>query len=505
MAAIRRIGAAVANLLLAAQGLAVVSVGWAMMPLALLWGGHNDSAREPWIEALHTFQIKITVAFLAAGLVVCFLQVSQGFQKKPSDSINPRVTGAGRLLLACGLALLPIWVLTSSAPWTALWREGVDLLDSLDVWRTVGSGDDPFGLSVPLIFAVLLLPGLQLATATSFLIASLAVLLLLFAGKRHPTRALIQCVLVQGAFLYATFCGIELFDRLSEPIQQLLSGAPSIQSTSAQAWVLERQEQAKIGARHLSWQFVGYMFLVPLSVLVRDRLSTAEVPSGLTDHNQHGNSPTRSYDQPLSLAQQPRQQDPLARATVTERAIPELRHLTYVVRSTARAIFSFMPGPHSYEISGPAFDADECVLFYTAHSGGTTRLEKRGSGAIATIYPKGFLLPAVFEIAAVDGQLLGTLKRNGFLRPTWLLFDDQSYRVGTVRLVRLGIGHARYEVEVQGQTTATLTWGLRRFLYPEVVVDFCPDEQGRLDRRLGLALAVVLESKARFWAQLHNS
>lgn len=124
---------------------------------------------------------------------------------------------------------------------------------------------------------------------------------------------------------------------------------------------------------------------------------------------------------------------------------------------------------------------------------------------------------SVFDIAgaydvqdSVNGERVGTLKRSGltstFLRDHWELLDGEGSVVGELHedstlkaLVRRLVDVAalllpqRYHLTMGERTVANFH---QRFnpLILKLEVDFSPDTGGRLDRRLGLAAAVLVSA-----------
>ncbi len=508
MTVLRRTAVAAPRLLLGVQNLFVISAGFSLLSTLPLWAPlHSDGRLRTWVELLQDFHLKMTVVFLVIGVAIFWLHFSWNRGARPAPTEHSPWS-ASEILMACGAALLAIWVVASSAPWRSMWTEGVALLDSMGIWQAFRSGEEMSGLFAPVVVAVLMIPGLQLATATSFLISSSAVLLLLWAGNRHTTNALIQCTLVQGAFLVAIYFSNDLAERLSQPLLELLRSAAEAEAAGVQAWIQGHLQQANLGLRHLAGPFIGYLLLVPLSEL---RASQARLAMG-----QHavpfGERAEAASDSPadppdFSLDATGAAQPPWipAERPAENAAATELQHSAYIVRPATSLLLSFLPGPRPYEITTLRNGPHERVLFRTVQTAGINRMVRPDGSTVVGIRPMGSFLSGVFEVLGEDQRRLGVFKREGVIRPPWVLLDGHGTRLGSARIVDLGIRLVRYAVELQEQEACTLTWRVYGTLSHQMEVDFSSDRLGRLDRRLGLALAVVLESKARFWAHVHNN
>lgn len=104
------------------------------------------------------------------------------------------------------------------------------------------------------------------------------------------------------------------------------------------------------------------------------------------------------------------------------------------------------------------------------------------------------------------GEHVGALRRQGFksmVRDRWALLDSQDREFGTLREESLGRAVVRrlamhwfpqtFHATIDGRRVASFR---QRFhpLMQRLEADFGDDEQRRLDRRLGLAAAVLLHA-----------
>ncbi|MEM1212044.1 MAG: hypothetical protein AAGI68_07065 [Planctomycetota bacterium] len=110
-------------------------------------------------------------------------------------------------------------------------------------------------------------------------------------------------------------------------------------------------------------------------------------------------------------------------------------------------------------------------------------------------------------IDSIDGDRVGALRRRGLksmFKDEWLFIDEQGNEIGTIKedsallaTLRRFIEAAsflfpqKYHAEIQGQPVATFKQRFNPFIQ-KLDIDFTPDAQGLLDRRLGLAAAVML-------------
>ena len=107
----------------------------------------------------------------------------------------------------------------------------------------------------------------------------------------------------------------------------------------------------------------------------------------------------------------------------------------------------------------------------------------------------------------LSGELVGGLRRKGlksFLKDEWLILDAEGEEIGTIKedgtvraLVRRFVDFAAvlmpqgFHVEVGGTPVATFKQQFNPIIQ-KLDLDFSPDAAGVLDRRLGVAAAVLI-------------
>ena len=106
-------------------------------------------------------------------------------------------------------------------------------------------------------------------------------------------------------------------------------------------------------------------------------------------------------------------------------------------------------------------------------------------------------------------QKVGALRRKGWsslARDSWMLLNARDQEIGTVQedsmlaaLVRRFVDAAslvmpqKFHVDVGGQTVCTFQQNFNPFVR-KLTVDFTHDQRGALDKRLGLAAAILLSA-----------
>ncbi|HEX8235778.1 MAG TPA: hypothetical protein VF600_07460 [Abditibacteriaceae bacterium] len=119
-------------------------------------------------------------------------------------------------------------------------------------------------------------------------------------------------------------------------------------------------------------------------------------------------------------------------------------------------------------------------------------------------------ISATYDVTdATTGEKLGALRRKGFksmIQDEWIFLDAQDREMGTLQeesmvlaLIRRFIDFAtfflpqQYNAKLGGREVATYKQTKNPLLI-KIQVDFSPDTGGVLDRRLGLAAAILLSA-----------
>ena len=181
------------------------------------------------------------------------------------------------------------------------------------------------------------------------------------------------------------------------------------------------------------------------------------------------------------------------------------QHTQYLIR---KKIFKLLGDAfHIYDSSGnvlfysklKAFKLKEDIRLYTGEDMRTEVLSIRARSILdfSTAYD---------VVDSSTGVLAGTLKRKGLrsiLRDSWIIMDAEGRDVGSIEedstalaLIRrflLNILPQSFTGTVNGQ----VVFQFRRHFNPFVLrmeLDFSPDTQGWLDRRLGIAAGILLSA-----------
>lgn len=179
------------------------------------------------------------------------------------------------------------------------------------------------------------------------------------------------------------------------------------------------------------------------------------------------------------------------------------RHTTYLVRRKILKIFG--AAFHIYDPSGnvafyskmKAFKLKEDIRLYTGEDMQTE---------ILTIKARSILdISAAYDVVdSTNNTKVGTLKRKGMksiLRDEWIIMDPEDREIGLIKedsallaLIRrfaTNLIPQTYHGEINGERVCQFKQNFNPFVM-KIELDYSMDRKGLLDRRLGIAAAVLL-------------
>ncbi len=178
-------------------------------------------------------------------------------------------------------------------------------------------------------------------------------------------------------------------------------------------------------------------------------------------------------------------------------------HPTYLIR---RKVFKIFGGAfHVYNPNGglvfyskqKAFKLKEDIRLYSDESMTTELLTIQARKVVDFAAAYDVMDPAT-------GQKIGALKRKGWksiMRDEWIVLDaadqeiarikEDSAALALVRRFLCNLIPQSYHMSADGQDLAIMKQNFNPFVQ-KLKVDFTMDTEGRLDRRLGLAAAILL-------------
>jgi hypothetical protein len=105
---------------------------------------------------------------------------------------------------------------------------------------------------------------------------------------------------------------------------------------------------------------------------------------------------------------------------------------------------------------------------------------------------RGFLSP-IRELCEPSGRVLAVLQKE---EGDWFILDADGTVVARTTTTVFQARYCEFTTSIQDSPVARYVWR-QVWFRPEMQVEFSDSAAARLDRRIGIALATVLEGKAR--------
>ncbi len=270
---------------LSLQGALIIALGTAAFGAWMVFSTLNGGQPEPWTEVVGTWGLRTGFTFIPLGLAVLMLAGPHMLSKDVQPQRPDLAIGGLTLLLVSLIGLAALSIIAAS-PLIAVWAEVYEWLNAAGAWTELrGAWSSQFGGIVLAPFLIVaLVPFLELAPAASMVAGSAALLTLYFSRAAHFPRVFLASVLIQGAFVAASFYVLDLTSYLTPLLLRELSeqvdfGPPAIE------WLQRHDAAAGSVTRDLGWLFLGYLVWVP--VLFWSRRQVAQRTGSVTPRNQN--------------------------------------------------------------------------------------------------------------------------------------------------------------------------------------------------------------------------
>lgn len=181
-----------------------------------------------------------------------------------------------------------------------------------------------------------------------------------------------------------------------------------------------------------------------------------------------------------------------------------LAHATYLIRPRYPLLAMILRLTGGYEILAPAGGSAERIVFDVTEEGGPVPgiLRVQGvlpdDGELMVIHRRRWPLAKRQVTVTAGGKVLAVIRTGGVGEAGWTIEDGSGAVLGEVVQVLLLPRLATYEIRVRGTPACRVVWTLKGLLRPELEITFLEAATARLDKRLGLALGLILEGHGRF-------
>jgi hypothetical protein len=381
------------------------------------------------------------------------------------------------LLLLAALAVVAAFQAPSIAAW---WAE-----DRVLLTQVVGSSRDPMGLNlIPqvILFSLPALAGIALAV---FVLTSILGMLV---RADLVFSALAACAALQAGLVIGLQLLLYAVRSVGGSIQGLFTTAPDATASAQVAEWFARHDaaSANVGWR-LLWVLGGYVVATIVAEFVSPRWERASASDMSV-----GSQPDTALLPPSSVSSPASFLPPVLEASQASSVFDQSQ---YFVKPRVTLVETFMRHYSEYDIqSVPATRS----RFSFSWNTGVLRREPEGPD-ILTLRAgdrQGVFGGRSHVVTDAAGATLGTLQPS---RPEWVILDARGTAAARVVEDRSGVGLIGYVATVGEHAVCRFTWAMHGLSVASAGLDveFLPAAEGRLDKALAMALAPILEHKAR--------
>jgi hypothetical protein len=459
---------------------AMLSAGFAALMAAVMsWiivlvvGGE----RPAWAASLQTFGLEIALVFLPAAIGASALipgtpEITR--ETRPHESSSDLAL----LLLLAALAVVAAFQAPSIAAW---WAEDRVLLRPV-----VGSSRDPMGLNlIPqvILFSLPALAGIALAV---FVLTSILGMLVR-AELVFP--ALAACAALQAGLVIGMQLLLHGVRSVGGTVQGLFTTAPD---ATASAQVAEWFARHDVASANVGWRLLWVLGGYVVATIVAELMSPRHQRANASDMS-FGSEPDAVRLPPPTIPS-PAFLPPVWEASQASSVFDQSH---YFVKPRVTLVETFLRHYSEYDIQ--LVPATTRTRFSFSWKTGVLRREPDGPDILALRAGDRhgvFAGRSHVVTDAATGATLGTLQSS---RPEWVILDARGTAVARVVEDRSGVGLIGYVATVGEHAVCRFTWAMHGLSVASAGLDveFLPAAESRLDKALAMALAPVLEHKAR--------
>jgi len=453
-------------------GLAAVVAAFLSWIIVLLVGG----VRPAWAASLQTFCLEIALTFLPAALGASALMPKEADMTRAIRPHEEASTSPWLLLLLGGLAVAAVVQAPSIAAW---WAEDRALLK-----QVIGNSPDPMGLN---LFPQVILLSLPTLAGVALAVFGLTSILGMLVRAELAFSALGACAALQAGLVIGTLLVLHAVRAVGGRVQGLFTTAHDANASAQVAEWLARHDAAsgEVGWR-LVWLLGGYVVATIVAEFVSPRRQPRVRASGVSasDDPDAARLPAAAI---VSAA-------PPAPASAAATAFDQSH---YAVKARWTLLETFLRRYSEYDIQ--SVPATSRARFSFSWKSGILRREPHGPDLLVLRAADRQGLFAARSHDVLDpatGATLGTLQPSG---PEWVILDVRGTPVARVVEEKSGVGFISYIATVGEHARCRYTWAMQGVSVASAALDveFLPGSDRTIDKALAMALALILEHKAR--------
>jgi len=442
------------------------------------------AGRYAWMAAVRRFSLTIGLVFLvcSAGAFLLMPRTAEILRQVPVPEGHNRRPSTMATLLLTILAAAAILQLPGIFAW---WAEDRALLRQL-----LGTGSDPFGFSIIPTAALYSMPAIAALCVLTFVISSIFGIL---GHAEVAFRVLLACVLLQTGLVGGEHVILQAVRDAGVVLLREMAATNADQTavSTATDWIARHDAAVGSLAWRLVWILGGYVVAAILFEAAAPARSVQTV----------GSTSETTEPSTSEWAQPPMPAIPKPSANPPSRAAGAFDYSTYAVRPKLNLLTSMLRMTPDCEIrtippmSRIRFSYSPRTRMIRREPDGPDLIEVRPSERSGVFGARSHEV-----IDATTGMPIGRLVPRG---ADWEIHDTTGEPIAHVLEESLGAG---YVAKIGDREVCRFTWarqGLSVFS-AELEVDFPNTDGLPFDRALGMAIAPMLEHKARLASERSN-
>jgi hypothetical protein len=451
----------------------MLSAGFAALVAVVVTWTVADTARHDWIASLLAFSLVFAFTLLASAIGAILLM--------PTPELSRPIRRGGEAPLPALLALMLVGLAAAAVLQLLLmgssWTEDHRLLV-----EALGTGPDLLGLRM--IPSALLYSMPSLATA-ALVTCTLASLLGTMGRAELVVQVLMSCLAMQAGLAAGVHLLLWEFRQAGTQLLMLFADArdPAM-SARATEWFAAHEAVAGPASWRLVWILGGSLAAVAISEVLAPRRSETQAGAAAEPDASASTftvAPAVPLPQPVPVSS----------------ASSAFDYSNYCVKPRRTFLQSmFLRWYPEYDIQ--TIPPMSRARFSFSWKTGIIRREPNGPDLLTLEAERQSLLNARSYLVsdAASGASLGTLVSNW---PDWEIIGPLGNAIGRLEKVTGDVGLISYAAIVNEEIVCRFTWGMPGYLShsSELEVEFLRGTHARFERAIMIALAPILEHKAR--------
>jgi hypothetical protein len=239
-----------------------------------------------WARLVIGGSLSLAVVLLLAGGISLYLRrAPTTWLPDGPRSQQSRGSGFDGWLIVFPFVLIavPVLMLGRLEPLASFWRDVFALADQVNFWQELQRNSSDSGYILIPVFVALAVPAIDAAAAAAIVAGSVLLIALLLVRSTRAPRALLLCVILQGALVVTSAVGAIIVQRLTPSIEPLVRSTPDPGGVEQPRIIAALQRYSRVvqeSTETLAFSWSAIVVWTPLLLLsARGRAAFAPIAS----------------------------------------------------------------------------------------------------------------------------------------------------------------------------------------------------------------------------------